>query len=159
MVSILPLIFNPASFLSKPLRTIPKAPTTIGIIVTLMFTVIFVDTWQIPSTCLSVRFLLFSFYSPLNIITLLREFFTSVLFDCFSLGPKRQQVSAGLQTLLSILVNFSGTVVWIVSILPQISSSSRLFFRSLEFIPKTPTTIGITITFIFHNLFKIQVSV
>ena len=39
-------------------------------------------------------------------------------------------------------------------ILPLISNSSSLFSRPLRTVASTPTTIGITITFIFHSLFS-----
>ena len=40
-----------------------------------------------------------------------------------------------------------------VSILPLISNSNRLFSRPLEIIPRAPTSIGITVTFMFHNFY------
>ena len=37
MISILPLIFNSATLISKPLETVPSAPTIIDITVTFIF--------------------------------------------------------------------------------------------------------------------------
>ena len=54
-------------------------------------------------------------------------------------------------TILSILANFNCTVVWIVSVLPLRFSSPTLFSRPLGTVPTAPTTIGITITFMFHS--------
>ena len=47
-------------------------------------------------------------------------------------------------------------MIWIVSILPMIFSSFStfcLFFRPLDTVPSTPTTIGITVTFMFYCFF------
>ena len=80
------------------------------------------------------------------------NFFTPILTEGFpwSLVPASLQVS---RTLLSILANFSSAMVWVASILPVISRSSNLFSRFLGIVPKTPTMIGITITFMFYNFF------
>ena len=65
--------------------------------------------------------------------------------------------------LFSVWANLKSTVVCMVSILPQISNSSSLFFRPLGTVQSAPTTIGITVTFnlpSFLKLFgKIQVFV
>ena len=62
--------------------------------------------------------------------------------------------------LLSILADISNAVVWIISILTRISSSTSLFWHETT-IPSTPTTSGITVTFHVPLLFqfsgKIQV--
>ena len=55
------------------------------------------------------------------------------------------------RSLLSILTNSSGVVVCMVLILSLISTSSSIFFRFLKIFPKAPTTIGITLTFMFHS--------
>ena len=55
------------------------------------------------------------------------------------------------RTLLSILADLSNAVVWIVSILPLISKFSSLSTSPLVTVPRAPTTIGITVTFMFHG--------
>ena len=77
---------------------------------------------------------------------LLWEIFTPVLADRFSLEFEWQQDS---RTLLSILNN---TVVWMGSC-PLISKSSIPFTNPWGIVPRAPTTIGITVTFMFHSLF------
>ena len=61
---------------------------------------------------------------------------------------KSPQVS---RTLLSILSVLSNTVVWIVSILPLISSSPSPLSKNSVNVPRSPITIGITGTFMFLN--------
>ena len=56
------------------------------------------------------------------------------------------------RTLLSILADLNNAVVWLVSTRPFISNSSNPCTNHLGTIPKVPTTISITITFIFHRL-------
>ena len=58
------------------------------------------------------------------------------------------------RTLLSIAVDLCNTVVWIVSTCPLISESSSPFTNPLGIVPRAPITIGITVTFIFHNFFS-----
>ena len=58
------------------------------------------------------------------------------------------------RALLSFLINLYNAVVCIKSILPLISNSSSLFSRPLRIVPSMPTTIGITITFMFYGLFS-----
>ena len=55
------------------------------------------------------------------------------------------------RTLLSILTDLNNTAVWIVSIRPPISNSSRLLSKSLETVPSAPITTDITVTLMFHN--------
>ena len=43
-------------------------------------------------------------------------------------------------------------MVWILSILPLISNSSRTFFLASKTVPNAPRTIGITVIFTFHSL-------
>ena len=61
---------------------------------------------------------------------------------------KSPQVS---RTLLSILANLNNAVVSTVSIHPVISKSSRPYTNPLVTILRAPITIGIIITFVFHN--------
>ena len=51
------------------------------------------------------------------------------------------------------LPNSRSTVVCKVSILPLVSGSSNLFFRFLGTVSKAPTTMSITVTFMFQNSF------
>ena len=63
-------------------------------------------------------------------------------------GSKSFRVS---WTLLGILADLNNAVVWIVSILPLISNSSRLFSKPLETVLSAPTTTCITVTFMFQR--------
>ena len=56
--------------------------------------------------------------------------------------------------LLSILAVLKIAVVWMVSTRPLISKSSSLFNNPLVSVPKTPITVGIFVTFMFHNFFS-----
>ena len=58
------------------------------------------------------------------------------------------------RTLLCILADFSSYVVWMVSILNLIYRSVHFFSRFLEIVPKAPTMIDITVTFVFFYLFS-----
>ena len=55
------------------------------------------------------------------------------------------------KTLLSIQADFKRSVVWMVSILPLISSASGFFSSFLGIVPRTPTMIDISVTFRFDN--------
>ena len=61
---------------------------------------------------------------------------------------KSPQVS---RTLLSILAVLNSVVVWMVSTRPLISMSFSTFNYLLVTGPKTPITIGIIVTFMFHS--------
>ena len=63
---------------------------------------------------------------------------------------KYPQVS---RTLLSILAYLNNAVIWMFSIFPLISRSSSPPSMPLGTIPSTPTTIGITVIFMFHIFF------
>ena len=63
VVSVIPLICNSSSFLTKHLGTVSSAPTTIGITVTLTLHSFFLILWQGPSICLSFRFFIFTLSS------------------------------------------------------------------------------------------------
>ena len=58
------------------------------------------------------------------------------------------------RTLLSILSIFNNVVVWMVSIRPPTSKSSRPFNNPLVTVPEAPITIGIIVTFMFHSFFN-----
>ena len=55
------------------------------------------------------------------------------------------------RTLLSILADRTNAVVWRVSTRSLISKFFSLCTNPLVTVPSTPTTTGITITFIFHS--------
>ena len=56
-------------------------------------------------------------------------------------------------TLLSILIDLNNAV-WLISTQPLISMSSSPCTNPLVTVPSAPITIGITVTFIFHNFFS-----
>ena len=58
------------------------------------------------------------------------------------------------RTLLSILVVLNNVVVWMVSASSLISKSSSPFKNPLVTVLKAPITIGIIVTFMFHNFFS-----
>ena len=58
------------------------------------------------------------------------------------------------RTLLSILANLNNAVVWTVSTRPVISKSSSPCTNPLVTVPRAPITIGIIVTFMFHNFFQ-----
>ena len=64
---------------------------------------------------------------------------------------KSPQVS---RTLLRILAVRSNAVIWIVSICPPTSKSSRPFNNLSVIVPKAPIPIGTIVTFMFHSFFN-----
>ena len=66
-------------------------------------------------------------------------------------GSKSHQ---DFRTFLSILDYLNNAVVWMVLILPLTSIFSSLFSRTLETVPKTPTTFGTIVIFLFHRIFN-----
>ena len=58
------------------------------------------------------------------------------------------------RTLLSILANLNNSVVWMILVCPLISNSSSTLSKPLGSIPSTPTTISITVIFMFHSFFS-----
>ena len=89
--------------------------------------------------------------SYIIVILLFWDFFIPALTDGFSLKPKWQQVS---RTLLSIIADLNYAVVWMVSNRLLISKPFSPSTNPLLTITSTPITIGIKITFIFHNFFS-----
>ena len=81
--------------------------------------------------------------------------FTSVLADGFFYwnlsDSKFPQVSRILLSILAVLIN---AVVWMVSTRPPTFKSSSHFNNPLVTVPKAPITIGIIVTFMFHNFFN-----
>ena len=104
MFSIRPLTSKPSSPFNNPLVTVPKAPITVGIIVTFRFHSFF-NSLARSSIFLSFHILSVLFcgqpgqQSPLLLLWLFTplEFFTSVLADGFSLEFEWQQVFSSLQ--------------------------------------------------------------
>ena len=87
------------------------------------------------------------------------EFFTSVLVDGLSQEFQGQQSNHVSRTLLSILAVPNNPVVWMVSTRPANSKSSSPFNNPLVTVPKSPITIGIIVTFMFHSFFLSKVEV
>ena len=58
------------------------------------------------------------------------------------------------RTLLSFLAVLNNAVVWVVSTRPLTSKSPSPFNNPLVTVPKTPITIGIVVTFMFHRFFN-----
>ena len=77
--------------------------------------------------------------------------FITSLTSGFSLMSEENKSPRISRTLLSILTKFNSAVVWMISILLLISSSSNLFSRLLRTAPTSPTTICITAPFRFHS--------
>ena len=65
--------------------------------------------------------------------------------------------SQSSRNLLSILADLNNAVVRTVSIRPLISKSSCPFTHPLLTVPRVPITIGITVTLMYHNFFKVEV--
>ena len=57
------------------------------------------------------------------------------------------------RTLLSILVDLNNAFVWMVLILLLISSFFSLYSKFLDSDPRAPSTVGITVTFMFYSFF------
>ena len=88
-------------------------------------------------------------YSILFIFTLC-SFFTPVLTKDFSQSLSDGKFPLVSRTYLSILADFKSAMVWMVPILPLISSSPSLFYKPLRIVPNAPATIGITFIFLFN---------
>ena len=149
---------------TNPLVTVPRAQITIAILVNFNVPHFF----QFPSK-VEVLIPLFSFFQFYSVVSrdnkvhkfslLLLLFITHLSFSHqrhlmvfhWSLSDsKSPQVS---RTLLSILAVFNNAVVWMVSTQSLTSKSSRPFNNPLVTVPKAPITIGIIVTFMFHNFF------
>ena len=88
----------------------------------------------------------------IGIILLLVSFSHQLIVFHWSLSDsKSPQVS---RTLFSILADFNNAAVGTVSTCPVISKSSSPCIKSLVTVPRTPITIGIIVTFLFHSFFK-----
>ena len=74
-----------------------------------------------------------------------------MIFHWSIIDSKSPQVSRTLHSILAVLNN---AVVWMVSTCPPTSKSSSPFSNLLVTVPNTPITIGIIVTFMFHNFFN-----
>ena len=74
-----------------------------------------------------------------------------MVFHWILYESKSPQVS---RTLLSILAVLNSAVVWTVSTRPPTSKSSSPFCNPLVTVPKTPITIGIIVSYMFHSFFN-----
>ena len=83
------------------------------------------------------------------------DFFTPAQTDFFLLKSEWQQISSDVQD-SSKHPNFFSAVVWMVSALPLIDSSTSLFSKLLETVPKALNMISIIVTFKFHNFFLLS---
>ena len=79
------------------------------------------------------------------------EMFASVVGCYWSSSDKSLQLC---WTLPNILTDLCGAVVWTVSVLLRISSSTSLFSKFFGIVPRAPIVIGITVTFVFHSFFS-----
>ena len=86
----------------------------------------------------------------LIIIVIPCKFFTPALADDLSLNSKSPKVS---RTLLSFLVNFNNTIVWMISTCPLISKSCSPFTNPLRIVLSVHITIGITVTLMVYRFF------
>ena len=83
------------------------------------------------------------------------QVFHTSIYWCFfywSLGDDKSRLV--FKPFTSILADYNCTVVWVVLILPRISSSPSLFSRTIGTVPVVSPTIGTTVTFIFHSFFS-----
>ena len=144
IVSTRPLISKYSSPCTSPLVTVPSTQITIGITIIFMLRSFF-------------RFLARSRYYHHHYYCYYFIFcksFLPVSTGVFSVKSEWQQVSLCLWDSQHIQANFNKAVVWMVSVLSLISSSSNLFSGNSRIVPKTPTTFGINIAFMFHSLFS-----
>ena len=86
----------------------------------------------------------------LSLFYFLTVFLTNIRF---SLESEWQQVSSSLQELSENSSYLHNAIVWMVSILPSISICSNPLSKPMRTVPSAPTTIGITVTHMFHSLF------
>ena len=169
MVSTFPPTSSP---FNNPLVTVPKAPNTIGTVVTFMFHSFF----QFPckAQLLILLFTFFQFYSVVSrnskgdnfanslffcwliiiIIVHSLELFLSALADVFHWGLSDSKFPQVSRTLLSILAVLNNAVVWMVSTCPPTSKSSSPFSNPLVSVPNAPITTGIIVTCMFLSFFN-----
>ena len=71
-----------------------------------------------------------------------------MVFQKSLIDNKSLQVS---RILPSILADFNNAVVWMISICVLIANSSSPYTNPMVTVPSAPSTIGITVTFMFHS--------
>ena len=103
------------------------------------------------SVCMSHRSLCVSFSRTGDGLCIYHLFVWSMVFHWSLSDSQSPQVS---RTLLSILAVLNNAVIWMVSTRPPTSKSSSPFNNLLVTVPKAPITIGIIVTFMFHNFFN-----
>ena len=84
------------------------------------------------------------------------EFFATVLTVAFCRSQSDSKSPQFFMTLLSVLANLNGAVVWVVTILPLFSSSTIFFFRPLRTVSSVRTLIGTVVTFMFHVFLTLE---
>ena len=141
-ISALPPTSKSSCSFNNPFVTVPKAPITIGIIVTFMFHIFFQF-----SSYVEVLILLFTFFQFYSVVSrdILESFSRQrklMVFHWSLSDSKSPQVS---RTLLSILVILNNVIVWIISTRLLIFMSSSQFINSLVTVPRA-ITIGINVT-------------
>ena len=150
---------------NNPLVTVPKAPITIGTIVTFV-SIVYSILQKGQDTYPSFHILLVLFCGQpgqqsrqfcklsiiiIIIISLLQKFskvFQPVVFHRSLSDYKFPNFSMTLQ---SALTDFNSAVVSMVSVLPLIYYSSNLVSNLLLIFPCSSVTIGITVTLMFHS--------
>ena len=114
-----------------------------------------ISTFIFPSW-VSIFIFTFTVYPSLLLLFTPSEIFTPFLLRVFHRSLRDRKSPQVSRTFRSILVVLNNAVVWMASTCPLISKSSSSFNNPLLTIPKAPTTIGITVTFMFHSFFNSQ---
>ena len=99
--------------------------------------------WSVYTSKLSLLLLLLSLFVCFS------YHFWLMIFHWSLSDSKSPQVT---RTLQSILVNLNNAVEWKVSNISLISRFFSLFSKTLRTVPIAPTTIGITVTLMFHRV-------
>ena len=89
----------------------------------------------------------------MNFILLLASFFTPVDPGGFFTGVNDSKSPKVSWTRLSIQADLNKALIRLLSIIPLISNSASLFFKSFGTIPSALTIIGIPVTFMFPSFF------
>ena len=159
MVSTSPPTSKFSSPFNIPLVTVPKAPITIGIIVTYVFHSFFnslARSRYLSFFSHSFSFFLWSAGTAKSTILQFLFFYNYNKVRSFrvfhwSLSDRKSPQDS--RSRLRILAVLSHAVIWIVSTRSPTSKSSRPFNNPLVTVPKVPITIGINVTSMFHSFF------
>ena len=163
MVFTRPPTSKSSRLFNNPLVTVPKAPITIGIIVTFMFHSFFNSLarsrylsffshsfsfilWSAGTAKSTILQILFFFFLLLRVFHTSFHwwfFFVVCVTECLLRSPV-------------LLVDFNSAEAWLVSIHPLISSSLSLFSKFWWRVPRAPTMIGITVNFMFHCFYQLS---